>query len=511
MRQPTGNSARNKISARTSSPRAGRRRGLRSFVVACIVAAAALGLASSAGAATITSAGPLTSITISPDLNCAVTHTGDTSPEWYGTTACGTLAVDQTTSTLYGPASIPAGGSASPRTAFTPISQTGPTGTGTSGDPYRIVTVVGLGASGLTITQTDTYVVGQESYTTDVQISNANATPRPVRLYTGGDCYLQNSDEGFGRVDGNAVACTTGTDPGSRIEQLFPLTSGSSYMEAGYSTIWAQMGAQAAAPNSCLCANFIDNGIMLSWDVTVPASGSVTVSHLTTFSPLGIVPLSTTKTADAASVDPGAADGYTITIHNSNSDAVVVNTITDTLPAGFTYTPGSTTGATTSDPTVAGQNLTWSGPFNDPAGGDVTLHFGVTVSSTVGTYYNNAGGSAETTAVAQTGDTAPVQVGGPTAVQMRSFTATPAARGILLRWRTGSEVELVGFNVFRQKGVQARKVKLNRSLVRAKGGVAGAKYSWLDRSAKRGGRYWLQAVNADGSRSWYGGVHSAGG
>jgi hypothetical protein len=160
---------------------------------------------------------------------------------------------------------------------------------------------------------------------------------------------------------------------------------------------------------------------------------------------------------------------------------------------------------------VSGQNLTWSGPFNDPAGGDVTLHFGVTVSSTPGTYYNNAGGSAETDAVAGTGDTAPVQVGGPTAVQMRSFTATSAARGILLRWRTGTEVELVGFNVFRQKGAQARKVKLNRSLVRAKGGVAGAKYSWLDRSAKRGGRYWLQAVNADGSRSWYGGVHSAGG
>ena len=273
--------------------------------------------------------------------------------------------------------------------------------------------MVGLGASGLTITQTDTYVVGQESYTTDVQISNANATPRPVRLYAGGDCFLQNSDAGFGRVDGNAVACTTGTAPGSRIEQLYPLTSGSSYMEAGYSTVWAQMGAQAAAPNTCDCATFEDNGIMLSWDVTVPASGSVTVSHLTTFSPLGIVPLSTTKTADSASVDPGAADGYTITIHNSNSDAVVVNTITDTLPAGFTYTPGSTTGATTSDPTVSGQNLTWSGPFNDPAGGDVTLHFGVTVSSTPGTYYNNAGGSAETTAVAQTGDTAPVQVGGP--------------------------------------------------------------------------------------------------
>ena len=198
MRQSTENSARNEDSAQTNSSRAGRRRGLRSVVVVCIVLGAALGLASSAGAATIASTGPLTSITISPDLNCAVNHTGDTSPEWYGSTACGTLAVDMSTSTLYGPASIPAGGGASPRTAFTPISQTGPTGTGTSGDPYRIVTVAGLGTSGLTITQNDTYVVGQESYTTDVQISNANATPRPVRLYAGGDCSCRTPTQGTG-------------------------------------------------------------------------------------------------------------------------------------------------------------------------------------------------------------------------------------------------------------------------------------------------------------------------
>jgi hypothetical protein len=39
----------------------------------------------------IISAGPLTNIFISSDLNCAVDHTGDTSPEFFGATACGTL------------------------------------------------------------------------------------------------------------------------------------------------------------------------------------------------------------------------------------------------------------------------------------------------------------------------------------------------------------------------------------------------------------------------------------
>jgi uncharacterized repeat protein (TIGR01451 family) len=349
---------------RTAS--ANNRRGLGFVITVCLVAGVALTLSVAAFAATIVSGGPLTSITTSSDLNCDVRHTGDTSAEWFGTTACGTLAVDQSTSTLYGPAVIPAGGSAVPRTSLTPISQIGPTGTGTSVDPFKIVTVAGLGASGLTITQTDSYVVGQESYRTDVQISNSNASSRPVRLYAAGDCFLQNSDNGYGRVDGSAIACTATTDPASRIEQLFPLTSGSSYMEANFNTIWAQIGLQAAGPNTCTCATLLDNGILLSWDVTVPAAGSVTVSHLTTFSPLGLAPLSTTKTADSSTVAPGGTDGYTITIHNPNATFVVVNSITDTLPAGFAYVAGSTTGATTANPTISSQTLTWNGSFSAP-------------------------------------------------------------------------------------------------------------------------------------------------
>jgi len=406
------------------------RRGLGLFYTVFLLAGAALALSSAASASSIASAGPLTSIAISPDLNCNVFHTGDFSPEWFGGTACGTLAVDESTATLYGPLSIPAGGGASPRTAFTPISQVGPTGTGTSLDPLKIVTVAGLGVSGLTITQTDSYVVGQESYRTDVQISNSNLTSRSVRLYAAGDCYLQSSDYGYGRVDGSAIACTATSDPASRIEQLYPLTSGSSYMEARYSTMWSQIGAQAAGPNTCICATLEDNAILLSWDVTVPGAGSATVSHLTTFSPLGVAPLSTTKTADSSTVAAGGPDGYTITIHNPNASPVVVSSVLDALPAGFAYVASSTTGATTADPAISAQTLTWNGSFSAPAGGDVTLHFNVTASSTPGTYYNNAGGDAGAVVVAATGDTAPITVEAgdqPITASGTTFSATEGA------------------------------------------------------------------------------------
>src|SRR6188472_3662621 len=44
-----------------------------------------------AAAAVNNPGGPLTRVEISPDLNCAVSYLGDTSPEFFGDTACGTL------------------------------------------------------------------------------------------------------------------------------------------------------------------------------------------------------------------------------------------------------------------------------------------------------------------------------------------------------------------------------------------------------------------------------------
>ena len=116
-----------------------------------------------------------------------------------------------------------------------------------------------------------------------------------------------------------------------------------------------------------------------------------------------------TKTADASSVSAGGSDGYTITATNPNSGSVSLNTLTDTLPAGFTYTPGSTTGATTSDPSISSQTLTW-GPIVVPGGGTATLHFGVTASTTPGTYTDDAEGTATGFTVVGTGPTAPVTV-----------------------------------------------------------------------------------------------------
>src|SRR4051812_40147635 len=136
-----------------------------------------------AGAASITSTGPLTQVGVSTTLNCSANHVGDTSGEFFSGTSCGTfLSVD---GLLFGPFL---------GTGYTPVSQTGPTGTGTNADPFKIVTVVDAGTTGIRLTQTDTYTTGLESFRTDVQVANSSGTAKPVRLYRAADCYLQNSD-----------------------------------------------------------------------------------------------------------------------------------------------------------------------------------------------------------------------------------------------------------------------------------------------------------------------------
>jgi len=320
---------------------------------ACLAVCFVLVLSASASAATITSAGPLTSIAISTDLNCAVNHIGDASGEFYGDTACATeIAVG---GTLYGPDSVPAGNDPG---GYTPVSQSAVSGSGTTGDPYRIVTVVDVGTTGLRITETDSYVVGQEAYQTDVQVANNGSQSQSVILYRGGDCYLQNSDFGFGLVGSPAgsIACVAPADPqnpsagpGSRIEQWIPLTAGSHYLETYYGTLWSAMDSQTSFPDTCDCTTFEDNAGGLSWALTIPAGGSQSISHLTNFSPTGNLALTTSKTADQSIVSAGGQDGYTITLSNPNTSGVQVASISDTLPAGFSYVHGSSSGATTSD------------------------------------------------------------------------------------------------------------------------------------------------------------------
>jgi fermentation-respiration switch protein FrsA (DUF1100 family) len=97
---------------------------------------------------------------------------------------------------------------------------------------------------------------------------------------------------------------------------------------------------------------------------------------------------------------------------------------------------------------------------------------------------------------------APVICAGPTAVTVRSFTASRPGHTVVLRWRTGPEFGLAGFNLYRERGARAR---LNRSLISASGDGRGHRYLWRGRVGNAG-RFWLELVRLDGSRTLQGPV-----
>ena len=327
---------------------------------------------------------------------------------------------------------------------FTPVSQTPVTGTGTGADPFKVVTVADVGTTGLRIQQTDTYIVGNELYRTDISITN-NGNPASGILYRAGDAYLGGSDFGYGFTEvfgtRKAVGCSVNPNnvPAGRIEEWIPLTGGNNYYQNFYGSVWSWIGSHLAFPNTCACTIFQDNGAGISWDFSIPTGGSATYSHYTTFSPLGLQALVTSKTADSATSTAGSQNGYTITIQNGNPDPVTLNSITDTLPAGFSYVTGSTTGVTTNNPGINAQLLTWTGPFVVPANGSVSLHFNVTVATAPGDYFNEAGGDADGGyTVAGTGATAQITVTAaatptptpeptPTPTPQPTVTPTPTA------------------------------------------------------------------------------------
>lgn len=388
-------------------------------------------VAPSASAAEIESGGPLTSINISPLLNCDVRYAGDLQGEWYDDIACGTFVAFD--GSLYGPDDLPAGSGATgvaEYEPFTAISQSGPTGTGTSADPFSITTTVGLGDTGATLTQVDSYVSGATAYRTDIRITGGATTGDAV-IFRGGDCYLQDSDVGLGDVyDGVSPVCKAQPDSENpeRVEGFRPLSSGAAYIEASYGQVWRAIGSGAMLPNTCRCEEEIDNGIAISWARELTQGATVTLSSLTFFSPVGATPVTVTKTVDQAQVSAGSEVTYTITVSNPGATAQVLSSVTDSLPEGFTYVPGSTTGATTSDPTGT-TDLTWTGDIEVPAAtgddpGSVSLSFRATASDVPGTYTNSASATGEGVTVVSADDTAPVTVTAATSTTSSSSSST---------------------------------------------------------------------------------------
>jgi hypothetical protein len=178
------------------------------------------------------------------------------------------------------------------RTVFEPVSQSARTGDGTTANPWRITTVVRAGDTGLVLREVDSYIARDAGYRTDVTVTNNGRFARAVVLYRAADCYLQESDFGFGFIGrAGTVACTRTPDnrPPDRVEQWVPLSPGSHFIEANYDDVWTAIGRKRSFPDTCRCGRNIDNGSGLSWYVELAPGQSARRSNVLSFSAEGVV------------------------------------------------------------------------------------------------------------------------------------------------------------------------------------------------------------------------------
>ena len=131
--------------------------------------------------------------------------------------------------------------------------------------------------------------------------------------------------------------------------------------------------------------------------------------------PVEVPRVTLSKWADEWNTPVGGTNGYTINGYNYTGKPAVLTELVDTLPEGFTYLNGSTSGEILRDPIVDGRKLRWRKQITVRPWSGFSIHFEVRVSNRPGVYRNVIDGKVRPPAlVFGSGPTAQIVVGVPT-------------------------------------------------------------------------------------------------
>ncbi len=169
-----------------------------------------------------------------------------------------------------------------------------------------------------------------------------------------------------------------------------------------------------------------------------------------------------------------------------------------------------------------GGSCPWTAVSNDPWI-TVNLPAGGAGNGSVSYFFAANSGGGRTGSITAAGKTFTVTQAAPTAIALISFAATSFDNGVLLEWRTGFEVDNLGFNIYRDiylDGGGKREIVNGQliagSALRVGAGIkieSGESYAWWDKGiADCGSRiadcqkaaYWLEDVDLNGQSTWHG-------
>ena len=100
-------------------------------------------------------------------------------------------------------------------------------------------------------------------------------------------------------------------------------------------------------------------------------------------------------------------------------------------------------------------------------------------------------------------------ISGSTLIGLSSLTATPGVERIIIAWSTASEIDTVGFNLYRAEAEAGKYIKINSSLIPAQGSATkGTSYESIDTNVQNRKTYYykLEDINTKGISTFHGTV-----
>ena len=223
------------------------------------------------------------------------------------------------------------------------------------------------------------------------------------------------------------------------------------------------------------------------------------------------------KAVNAGVVAPGDTITYTLTFTNSGGYTAGGVVITDLVPITVTNVKVISSGVNITQTNVGVYFYTWSTQDLDTGMGGV-----ITITGTIDP--NLAGGEIFTNTATITTSTFDTNTANnssrigvvveeqSTAITLTTFSARPGEGVITVTWETGTEIDNAGFNVHRATAKAGPFIKINPTLIPAKGSVeAGATYSYLDSAAIDPNAvyyYKLEDIDLSGVSTFHGPVNT---
>src|SRR4051812_10290183 len=184
---------------------------------------------------------------------------------------------------VWGPASVPLGPVVN---QYTPVSNI-MYGAGTVLSPWRIITNLRLGSTGLTLSRNVRYTNGDLYTRQDFELTNSGTQTFNISMFHAADMNTANEDIGYGFYrDLRHAIC--GFNQARSVYQVFiPLNPNSRYKEDIWNNIWGAIGSPsgpgAGFDNTYRPDDLLDYGAGLQWQFSIAPGARYSIADFHSF------------------------------------------------------------------------------------------------------------------------------------------------------------------------------------------------------------------------------------